>query len=502
MVPMKARGSSTHPTTGKPLEDFDWRRSAILAGVVLAAIALRIAVVLLMGTEAKTPLEELFASLALEWGATFNLSLNGSPTAVVMPVYPLFLGIAAMVFPGTWIPVGLVQAFLGGASAWFAYRIAFRIFGKPRRAWIVLALVAFYPPPLVASARLDSLVLTGFLLSLGIWLLTLNFDDVQHILIFMAAAVVFAIAILTSGEILLLIPFLGFWAGIRSYHPGIGLLCGSAFCLACLVALMPWMGRNYWALGSFVPVTTGWAPTLERSLTELNPEEAAPRPKTDPRQDLEKKIEETGEETFAYQESVKHVWGMGGSLGLKDYLQLTLRGITFWISDYVSLFGPSLDPSSRSYMAVRVLCMTLTILFLVVSFVGLAVSVTNPNAWLLMGPLLIATVFAALFNLPGYRHLVYWPLYAPFLAAGSLTCYGWLRAFLTVESFESKPPSIQKSSPFTETERKPEALFDEPLEGETTPPLWPVEENRSRLEPIRKNRKGAETLKTNQRDEE
>jgi hypothetical protein len=71
-----------------------------------------------------------------------------------------------------------------------------------------------------------------------------------------------------------------------------------------------------------------------------------------------------------------------------------------------------------------------------------------------------------------------------------------------VESFESKPPSIQKSSPFTETERKPEALFDEPLEGETTPPLWPVEENRSRLEPIRKNRKGAETLKTNQRDEE
>ena len=178
-------------------------------------------------------------SLAIEWRETLHLSLDGNSTAVVMPAYPLFLGVAAMVFPGTWVPVGLLQAFLGGLTAWLAYRVAWEVFEKARAAWIVLGLVAFYPPLVVAPAELDPVVVTGFLLTLGIWLLTLNFRDVQHILFFMAAAAVFSAAILVTGEVLVLIPFVGLWAGIRSYHRGVGVLCGSAFCLACLAALMP-----------------------------------------------------------------------------------------------------------------------------------------------------------------------------------------------------------------------------------------------------------------------
>jgi hypothetical protein len=395
------------------------------------------------------------------------------------------------------MPILILQAIVGGLTGWFAYRALWRICRIPAVAWGTLLLTSFYPPLVVVCLRLEPIAILGLLLAVGLWFLSAVFRDCLHIVFFMAAAVVFSIAIYFSPKILAVVPILGLWCGIRAHHRAVGILGAVAFCLACLVALMPWMARNFLALGSFVPLTTGFSQTIERSLADLT---AGTNPK--PPDGIGTRVEGPSESSLAgepaaarpemsrYRESLGAAFRDMRSLGLAGYGRLLRRGIVFWVTEYPELFSlPAAGVTEGEEvlvdraLVVRVVSLTVTILIPVLALVGIAASFPCLNAWVLWFLLGIATLVSALLGSPSYDHLPYWPYLAGFAVWGGR----WFFSLISVPDADERDgepffvPNIKENV----REESPSVSSHGEEESNMTP-LWPVPENQGgNLEPIR-----------------
>jgi hypothetical protein len=478
-----------------------------MAGLLLLGILLRLGVVLAFDKSTLSPAEETYTGIAHTWTQTFKLEQGGIPTAEVMPLYPLFLGVFHLLIPETWGPVLVFQALLGGLIPWFVYRTVWRLARKPRVAWATLAIGLFFPPLMLLPLQLAPYVLTGFFVAAGIWVLSFVVEENSHLLFFMGSAVLFALGMYCSGVVFFLVPVLAFWAGVRAYYPGVGIACAIILCLSMIVFLLPWAGRNFLSLGHLIPLSTGYAADLDRSLAELMGRSG----------ESAQASESSGEtvdgnfEVIRYQESLascyRHLTHFSsGSIG-----KLLIRGLSFWIGPYTSVLPGSAKGVADS-MIFRVAVLTGSILVFIFACIGWAASLPRLNLWLVWLGLGTVVLLGAIMDAAGTWVLPYWPYYGIFVAWGGIVVWDFM-ARTSLLDFSNRPkrskeeqrpegplPFRRKTAPSPPVGDPAEAPFRdpeaEPENRDYEGPLWPVEENpEPRLGPIRKPRLNRPTLK-------
>ncbi len=436
------------------MDKLSWKHSPFVFFLLVVGITVRVFAALQVDMEPTGDREVLFSVLGDELKSSFNYSLEGHPTAVVMPVYPLLLGASRWVFPETWTPIRLLQAVLGGLTAWLVYRIAWRISRLEMVAWGTLLLCLFYPPLILLSLKIEPGVVYAFVMALGIWFLSYVLTPSSHLVYFMMAAVLFMAGIYITPRILVIVPLLALWAGLKAYDKVTGFLGAVALCLACILCLMPWMARNSLSLGGFIPLTTGFVVPLQESLVE------AGAPKV-----VETTAARGQDEAIQYHGAVKGLFNQLKGSGMKVWGNVILRGFPFWITTYPGLLpgsgvGPPIGRASalESSMFYRGMCLTITLSLLLLAGVGIAAACFNLSAWMLLALLFLLTFVDTLLANPSYDHLAYWPYFSIFVAWGGWILFAWILAPLWRRREEQTRPYQEDIPPLTPVQTPPGRL--------------------------------------------
>lgn len=191
----------------------------------------------------------------VEWGDIPHFALR-------TPGYPLFLAACRAVLGDDPLGARLVQAVLGAACVWLAYRLTLATLGSDRRreALIAAAIAAVHPYFVVMSALLLSEALFVPLLLVYLWAMAALWDceDVRGAIApALAAGLAAGAAVLVRPSCLLFFPAAtaawGFHrlATRRALRPAI---VGSLVTAAAFAAVMaPWWARNARVYGAFVP---------------------------------------------------------------------------------------------------------------------------------------------------------------------------------------------------------------------------------------------------------
>jgi len=456
------------------MDHFSWKRSPTVLLLVLAGILIRLAAVNWLGADPADDREIFYTTIAEEWRGAFSLTVGGNPTAAVMPLYPILLGLFRIGSPESWMPILVLQAILGGLAAWLAYRVAWRIGRVPAVAWGTLLLCLFYPPLVLQSILLEPGPILTFCLALALWFLTGVFRPSVHLVAFMFGAGVFVIGFYLSPKIIIAIPIIALSCGVCAVDRKTGMLASFALLLGCMVALMPWMGRNFIVMGSAVPLNTGFVHTLESSLSEAKGEQSVPD------HDFS-----SGEEVSHYQGSLAAVSGQLQSLEPASWVRLVKRVFPFWVTDYPDLVKTRFRFAQR--IVYRTVALVGTIAIVLLALVGMLAQFRSGRAWMLIVLLEAATFQAAFFNQPAHDHLMYWPYLAYFISWG-----GWViwRGLI-------RPPAGAESA-------LSDDLFDSDSEEDLdSAEVWPVPAvNPDDLEPIRGPRPISGLLKRGESERE
>ncbi len=414
----------TPPDTPHTLDRFSIRRAPLVFLLLLAGLGIRLYPVFQLDIEPRGDRELLVSLLADEWRSNWSYSLEGHPTAVMMPVYPVVVGLLRWVMPDSWTPLLVLQALLGTLAAWFVFRIAWRISRIPGVAWGTFFLCLFYPPLILLGLKIEPGMLYAFSLAFGIWLLSFTLVRTAPLAHILLAAFLFMGVIYVSPKILILIPFLAVWAGLKSYDRLTGMLGAFALCLACIVCLMPWMARNFISTGGFIPLTTGFVAPLQQSLADAGGPSVYAAANT-PGQDESLRYHAGLNALFQQiRETTPRVWG-----------RIFLRGFPFWITSYPGLLpgagsgGPGGGAAGlESSLVYRGLFLSLTVSLLLLVLVGIAAAFFNLSAWMLLAVLFLATLSDVVMGNPAYDHLAVWPYFAIFISWGGWILVAWILA--------------------------------------------------------------------------
>lgn len=181
------------------------------------------------------------------------------PTARRGPVPIFFMASLFFIFGPEAFPIPLVvsQWFWDAASAVLIYFIARELFGMRRVAFLAMILFALHPIIIENSVRVNVEPLATFLLLAFVltFLRAIRNPDWVH---FIWPGLFLGLSILSLGVLQFfpvvaagLIIFLLRAEGWRRIFVAI-----TVFCLSVVVVLLPWIFRNYLALGAFVPAST------------------------------------------------------------------------------------------------------------------------------------------------------------------------------------------------------------------------------------------------------
>lgn len=471
--------SMTPPPVLHAWDRFYWKRSLVVAFVMVLAIILRLAAVASFPGDPASEREILHTEIADSWRNSFSYSYQDQPTAAVMPLYSVLVGLCRLAAPETWKPVLFIQALLGVLGVWLAHRIAWRVTRIPAIAWGVLFLCAFYPPLIFQCGRLEPDVLYQFLLLFSFWLLTFVFRESTHLAFFMVAAVVLVFGIYTTPKVLPLIPILAFWAGLKAFDRPTGALGALALCLACILSLMPWIARNFISMGGFIPLTTSMAYSLSASLEQAGAEAGVDSPTPSYGQD----------EATRYQSALSGSYRLVGGLGGSGLGRLAGGVPSFWVTDYASTFPPGADgdpPAWVRSVGYRAVSLTIVLTFAVLAVVGFCAGIFRFHAWMLTFFLGVASLFEVLFGQAPERHLVYWPFYSIFVAWGGTVL---LRLFFS-PAFQASKTAWAKNRAAKRAANPPSSFAEgglEPIRSARSGPLLPGAPNHPEpppLEPI------------------
>lgn len=436
-----------------PLDSFSIRRSPLVLLLLLVGAVYRFFIVRHFETAPNTSAEEFFILLGGSWSEDYRLSLDGHPTAGVMPGYPILLGIQKLVLGESMSGVVGMQILLGTICCWLGARIAWKTFRQPAAFWSALLILLFHPAFAAVCGELEPVILTTFLFLLGTWLLVFTFRPSLHLVCFLMAAVVFSASIYFSLLPLLAIPVMAIGLGFLAHERLVGVLGGIAVCLAVSAALMPWMGRNLLVMGTFIPLTTSLPLELESALIQRN-EPTSTRIRI-----------VTGEgEVEDYQRALSRLSPEVQKMGARDWITVGTMAFTQWWSDYPVLFAKLHTPPK---LWLRVLLFTLGITLFFLALIGVLPTLNSGRTWVFILVLGIFGIQHALFSLPPYRHLVAFPILVIFSARGVAQI-----SILFTKNWRSTPPEPPLPTPTWVSEN--EYVFQDPY-----------------LEPIKGPKKGA-----------
>jgi tetratricopeptide (TPR) repeat protein len=189
------------------------------------------------------------AELYLEWAQRIAAGLAGHEVYYRAPLYPYLLALLLKLGAGLW-PAYVLQAVLGLATVWLAYRIGTGLYGRAA-GLLAAAATAMAAPLLFFETKLLSAVLVVFLVTLGTWLVTFTAQPKKRWL-WLMAGICFGLAGVAWPGALLPFGALCLWAALGRPAGRKALPLGIAGCLAVVAVVTI---RNAAAGRDFVPVS-------------------------------------------------------------------------------------------------------------------------------------------------------------------------------------------------------------------------------------------------------
>lgn len=176
-------------------------------------------------------------------------------TAIIRagPGYEFFLAGVYKVFGHRYEVVWVLQALLHALSAWLLFLISRKIFFENGDKIGLIAVVFFglHPDLIEISAMLMTETLYLFLIILTVWFLVDNYQvqrrSLWHVITF---GLVNGLAILTRPPVILFVPIIGVLYLYQKNYRGLFL-----FGLGLVIALVPWVIRNYLIYHQFILTT-------------------------------------------------------------------------------------------------------------------------------------------------------------------------------------------------------------------------------------------------------
>ena len=156
----------------EPLDSFSLKRSPLVLLLLIVGVAVRFFVVGYFEDSPLTDAEKIYTRVGDNWVGTYGLSLDGQPTAAVMPAYPILLGLQKWLYSDSWQPIIWLQIVLGALSAWLGARIAWKVYRQPVAFWAALLILLLHPAFCAMCGKIEPLCIATFLFLLGVWFLT------------------------------------------------------------------------------------------------------------------------------------------------------------------------------------------------------------------------------------------------------------------------------------------------------------------------------------------
>jgi len=130
------------------------------------------------------------------------------------PLYPYFIGAVYALFGHSYFALGLIQAFLGALVPTLLFLAARRWYDAPvptLAGWIAV----FYLPAIYFGGIVMKPGLSLFLVVLALFLISKALNG-GGLYVWIGAGVVFGLAVLTRGNLLLVLPFIAIWVLLRA----------------------------------------------------------------------------------------------------------------------------------------------------------------------------------------------------------------------------------------------------------------------------------------------
>lgn len=195
-------------------------------------------------------------SLAHGMGFSSPFGGNTGPSAWTAPVYPWIVSLAFRAF-GSYSPASAFallsfNSLFAALTCWTIYRTALRVFNRTVAVWSGW-IWALLPYTIFWAVRyIWETSLSAFLLSL-LFMLTVEMEGDNRISTWTGYGVLWGVAALTNPATLSFLPFAGCWLAYQLHRRGRRWLAPAAVsALIFWMTIMPWLVRDYEAMGHFV----------------------------------------------------------------------------------------------------------------------------------------------------------------------------------------------------------------------------------------------------------
>jgi len=242
------------------------RRIPALIWILLVAAALRLVWVMYSPVLPVSDFED-YRRLAVSIVEGEGYAYHGQPTAYRPVGYPLFLAGVFWLSGSSEMAAKLAQVLLGVLTVYLTYHLGAQVF-QPKTGEIAGWITAGMPSLIVYTSLLasENLALPLFLLSM---LAFISFLKTGKYYYAFAAGLFCGLTTLVRTEVLLLpLAWVGYLA-IRRY--GLSTIARTALALivSMTLALTPWILRNYFVFGRFVPATSNGGLLLLAAFNEF-----------------------------------------------------------------------------------------------------------------------------------------------------------------------------------------------------------------------------------------
>ncbi|MCE5272624.1 glycosyltransferase family 39 protein [bacterium] len=224
--------------------------------VFLLALLVRLAALGFRLPELGTPLIKdsfLYQLMAEGLRAGAGLLNEGHPTAVVQPLYPLFLAAVYTLCDGSVVAVLLIQIVLSALTA-VLLAVMTRCLAGERAGLAAGVILALYWPLALVASRILTETLFVFFLVAACYSLVLHLRT-RKISWAALAGLLLGLSCLTRAVTLYLAPLVVLWLTVLAWRERDSRRLWSAllFCAAFGTALAPWTARNWRVFHAFLP---------------------------------------------------------------------------------------------------------------------------------------------------------------------------------------------------------------------------------------------------------